>query len=179
MHHDISVLTELAQSLQSCCHLSCCYYCRQRHRGPVVIVTQAAGGAQRLHHDLPGLADFPCCDIPARAADSKYPPLQWQQRAAKVAVHRVAAHGSWLQVGFVQEPGTMPIMGGCVAGLVRPETRGYVLVKHGQLATLYTFPHNIVIHLYEYRSGSASLYAMIWLHWPCLAWADALCRQLS
>ncbi|DBA81285.1 TPA: hypothetical protein ACH3X2_006902 [Trebouxia sp. C0005] len=70
---------------------------RQRHRGPVVIVTQAAGGAQRLHHDMPGLADFPCCDIPARAADSKYPPLQWQQRAAKVAVHRVAAHGSWLQ----------------------------------------------------------------------------------
>ncbi len=76
----------------------------------MVIVTQAAGGAQRLHHDMPGLADFPCCDIPARAADSKYPPLQWQQRAAKVAVHRVAAHGSWLQVGVVQEPGTMPIM---------------------------------------------------------------------
>ena len=62
------------------------------------MVTQAVGGAQRLHHDMPVLADFPCCDIPARAADSKYPPLQWQQRAAKVAVHRAAAHGSWLQV---------------------------------------------------------------------------------
>ena len=72
--------------------------CRQRHRGPVVVVTQAAGGAQRLHHDMPLLADFPCCDIPARAGDSKYPPLQWQQRAAKVAVQRAAAHGPWLQV---------------------------------------------------------------------------------
>ena len=62
------------------------------------MVTQAAGGAARLRHDMPFLADFPCCDIPARAADSKYPPLQWQQRAAKVAVHRAAAHASWLQV---------------------------------------------------------------------------------
>ena len=66
----------------------------------MVIVTQAAGGAHRLHHDMPVLADFPCCDIPARAADSKYPPLQWQQRAAKVAVQRLAAHGSWLQVAL-------------------------------------------------------------------------------
>lgn len=66
----------------------------------MVMVTQAVGGAQRLYHDMPVLADFPCCDIPARAADSKYPPLQWQQRAAKVAVHRAAAHGSWLQVLF-------------------------------------------------------------------------------
>ncbi len=122
------VLTDLAHHLQSGRHLSCCYYCRQRHRGPVVIVTQAAGGAQRLHHDLPGLADFPCCDIPARAADSKYPPLQWQQRAAKVAVHRVAAHGSWLQVGIVQEPGTMRNMSlsCCVAGLVTPDKRLFV-----------------------------------------------------
>lgn len=64
----------------------------------MVMVTQAVGGAQRLHHDMPVLTDFPCCDIPARAADSKYPPLQWQQRAAKVAAHRAAAHGSWLQV---------------------------------------------------------------------------------
>ena len=109
LHQNTSVLTDLAH-LQSGCHLSCCNSCRQRHRGPVVIVTQAAGGAQRLHHDMPGLADFPCCDIPARAADSKYPPLQWQQRAAKVAVHRVAAHCSWLQVGIVQEPGTTPVM---------------------------------------------------------------------
>ena len=75
-----------------------CHGYRQRHRGPVVIVTQAAGGAHRLHHDMPVLADFPCCDIPARPSDSKYPPLQWQQRAAKVAVQRLAAHGSWLQV---------------------------------------------------------------------------------
>ncbi len=127
-HHDISVLPDLAHHLQFRCHLSCCYCCRQRHRGPVVIVTQAAGGAQRLHHDMPGLADFPCCDIPARAADSKYPPLQWQQRAAKMALHRVAAHGSWLQVGFVQEPGTMCIMSlGCwVAGLVTPDKRLFV-----------------------------------------------------
>ncbi len=133
------MLTHLAHQLQSCCHLSCCYYCRQRHRGPVVIVTQAAGGAQRLHHDMPGLADFPCCEIPARTADSKYPPLQWQQRAAKVAVHRVAAHGSWLQVGVVHEPGRMPIMslGCCVAGLFTPETRGYMLMKDGLLATPY------------------------------------------
>lgn len=64
------------------------------------MVTQAAGGAQRLHHDMPVLSDFPCCDIPGRSADSKYPPLQWQQRAAKVAVHRAAAHGSWLQVPY-------------------------------------------------------------------------------
>ena len=79
-----------------------CHGYRQRHRGPVVIVTQAAGGAHRLHHDMPVLADFPCCDMPARPADSKYPPLQWQQRAAKVAVQRLAAHGSWLQVAMNQ-----------------------------------------------------------------------------
>lgn len=62
------------------------------------MVTQAADGAQRLHHDMPILADFPCCDIPGRAGDSKYPPLQWQQRAAKVALQQAAAHGPWLQV---------------------------------------------------------------------------------
>ena len=72
--------------------------CRERHRGPVVMVTQAASGAQRLQHDLPILADFPCCHITAKLADSRYPPLQWQQRAAKVAVQRAAAQGSWLQV---------------------------------------------------------------------------------
>lgn len=82
--------------------------CRQRHRGPVVMVTQAAGGAQRLHHDMPVLSDFPCCDIPGRSADGKYPPLQWQQRAAKVAVHRAAAHGSWLQVHLTKTKNYLP-----------------------------------------------------------------------
>ena len=76
------------------------------------MVTQAAGGAQRLHHDMPVLSDFPCCDIPGRSADSKYPPLQWQQRAAKVAVHRAAAHGAWLQVTVASHL-TVLLLGPC------------------------------------------------------------------
>ena len=78
---------------------------RERHRGPVVMVTQAASGAQQLQHDLPILADFPCCHMTAKLADSRYPPLQWQQRAAKVAVQRAAAQGSWLQVNQCNDRG--------------------------------------------------------------------------
>lgn len=66
-----------------------------------MIVTEAAGGLQRMQHDVPIVADFPCCEVPVKASDSKYPPLQWQQRAAKVAVHRVAAAGAWLQVAML------------------------------------------------------------------------------
>lgn len=87
MQHDISIKPHFL-----------CVSCRHHHRGPIMIVTEAAGGLQRMQHDVPTLANFPCCEVPSRLADSKYPPLQWQQRAAKVAVHRIAAAGFWLQV---------------------------------------------------------------------------------
>ena len=87
MQHDVSIKAHFL-----------CVSCRHHHRGPIMIVTEAAGGLQRMQHDVPSLADFPCCEVPSRVADSKYPPLQWQQRAAKVAVHRIAAAGFWLQV---------------------------------------------------------------------------------
>lgn len=85
-----SIASSLMQTF-TCTH-------RHHHRGAIMIVTEAAGGLQRMQHDVPILADFPCCEVPTKPADSRYPPLQWQQRAAKVAVHRIAASGCWLQV---------------------------------------------------------------------------------
>lgn len=57
---------------------------------------QAPTPAARLQRDLPVLNDFPCVDIPPHADDSRYPMLQWQQRAARRALHRVAQVGSVL-----------------------------------------------------------------------------------
>lgn len=72
--------------------------CRESYRGPLLVAVQAAGGYQRLQHAVPMLADFPCIDVPAVAEDSVLPPLGWQQRAARVAVARLAGGGPWLRV---------------------------------------------------------------------------------
>lgn len=61
---------------------------------------QAAGGWARLAHAIPVLADFPAMDVPFTAAEApQFPPLGWQQPAARTAVMALAGIGTWLQVG--------------------------------------------------------------------------------
>ena len=97
-----------------------------------MIVTEAAGGLQRMQHDVPTLADFPCCEVPSRAADSRYPPLQWQQRAAKVAVHRIATAGFWLQVlldAACTYPGCLCCATPCCSTKLSPAIKSTVIAK--------------------------------------------------
>lgn len=70
---------------------------REVHRGPVTLVCQAPQSSARLQYDIPILNDFPCVDIPHHSDDSRYPILQWQQRAARRALYRVAMAGGWLR----------------------------------------------------------------------------------
>eukprot|EP00884_Botryococcus_braunii_P021811 jgi/Botrbrau1/8313/Bobra.0081s0002.1 len=73
------------------------YLSREKYRGPLVLVIEANGGVSRLVHELPLLEEFPCCEVPANSADSAYPALAWQKRAARSAVHRVAGAALWLK----------------------------------------------------------------------------------
>lgn len=60
---------------------------------------QAVGGWARLAHAIPVLADFPAMDVPFAAAEAPaFPPLGWQQPAARTAVMALAGIGTWLQV---------------------------------------------------------------------------------
>jgi hypothetical protein len=52
---------------------------RRQHRQPVVVATQAPGGAARLLHDIPALHDFPCADIAAVPDDSRWAPRPLQR----------------------------------------------------------------------------------------------------
>ena len=47
---------------------------------------------------MPVLTELPACDLPACAADSIYPAIGWQPRAARVAMMRLSQAGPWLQV---------------------------------------------------------------------------------
>ena len=48
---------------------------------------------------MPSLADFPAMDVPFSAAEAPdFPPLGWQQPAARAAVMALAGIGTWLQV---------------------------------------------------------------------------------
>ena len=60
-------------------------------------ISQAPGGWARVAHDIPALADFPAMDLPAGEAPA-FPPLGWQQPAARSAVMALAGVGTWLQV---------------------------------------------------------------------------------
>lgn len=72
--------------------------CRERHRGPLVIVAEAPGGSARLTQAMPLLAEFPMCEVPPHSADSAYPSLSWQPKATRRAVMRLAAAAPWLEV---------------------------------------------------------------------------------
>ncbi|KAG2442618.1 hypothetical protein HXX76_002703 [Chlamydomonas incerta] len=65
-------------------------------RAPSVVVVQGPVPAARLRRDMTVLHDLPCLDMPCHADDSRYPPLQWQARAARRALHRCAGAGLWL-----------------------------------------------------------------------------------
>ncbi|KXZ56813.1 hypothetical protein GPECTOR_1g732 [Gonium pectorale] len=69
---------------------------RSSVRSPTVVLVQGPTPAARLQRDLTVLHDFPAIDMPCHADDSRYPPLQWQQRAARRALHRCASSGLWL-----------------------------------------------------------------------------------
>lgn len=73
--------------------------CRERHRGPMVMVVNSPEGSHRLSRTLPFLSDFPCADIPPCLQDcAAYPTLQWQAKAAKVGLARAVRAAYWLQV---------------------------------------------------------------------------------
>lgn len=63
----------------------------------MVVIAEAAGGEARLRAAMPVLAEFPLACIPAHSADSAYPSLGWQPRAARAALARLAAAAPWLQ----------------------------------------------------------------------------------
>ncbi len=65
------------------------------------MVVEAPGGFRRLCRTLPILDSYPCADLPPTLADSSYPSLGWQPRAARVGVMRLAGAATWLQVGIV------------------------------------------------------------------------------
>ncbi|GLC51172.1 hypothetical protein PLESTB_000473800 [Pleodorina starrii] len=69
---------------------------RSSVRCPTLVVVQGPMPAARLQRDMTVLHDFPSLDMPCHADDSRYPPLQWQQRAVRRALHRCAGVGLWL-----------------------------------------------------------------------------------
>ncbi|GLI69097.1 hypothetical protein VaNZ11_013643, partial [Volvox africanus] len=69
---------------------------RSSVRSPTVVVVQGPLSAARLQRDMTVLHDFPSLDMPSHADDSRYPPLQWQQRAVRRALYRCAGAGLWL-----------------------------------------------------------------------------------
>ncbi|GFR41062.1 hypothetical protein Agub_g1699, partial [Astrephomene gubernaculifera] len=69
---------------------------RSSVRYPSLVVVQGPVPSARLQRDLSVLQHFPALDMPCHADDSRYPPLQWQQRAARRALHRCAGAGLWL-----------------------------------------------------------------------------------
>ena len=83
---------------------------REVHRGPLVIVTEAAGGAARLVRGMPLLAEFPLCEVPPHSNDSVYPSLSWQPKATRRAIMRLAAAAPWFKVraACFLCPGTQP-----------------------------------------------------------------------
>lgn len=71
---------------------------RERHRGPMLMLVEAPGGWARLARSVPLLEQYPCADMSCTAADSAYPSLGWQPRAARIGIMRLASAASWLQV---------------------------------------------------------------------------------
>lgn len=64
---------------------------RERFRGPMVAVCQAAERSADMRRFMPVLGDLPCVDLPFRRADSQgLPSLFWQASAARTALLRVA-----------------------------------------------------------------------------------------
>lgn len=44
---------------------------REKHRGPVLVATQAPSASCRLQHEMPILNDFPCVEVPPHLDDSR------------------------------------------------------------------------------------------------------------
>lgn len=72
--------------------------CRERHKGPVVIVVECPGGMALAARELPILTEFPLVEACCHSTDSSYPSLQWQPRAARIAAMRIVAARDWLKV---------------------------------------------------------------------------------
>ncbi|GAX75625.1 hypothetical protein CEUSTIGMA_g3069.t1 [Chlamydomonas eustigma] len=67
-------------------------------RTPMLVACQGPVVSSRLQQQgLPLLGEFPCVDITPNADDCRYPTLQWQARAAKLALKRMAVTGGWLR----------------------------------------------------------------------------------
>eukprot|EP00798_Chlamydomonas_sp_ICE-L_P017970 gene17970-24375_t len=70
---------------------------REAQRCPLIIVAQTPHSSSRLQTAIPVLGEFPCVDIPPHADDQRYPTLQWQARAARRAMHRIAHSAGWIR----------------------------------------------------------------------------------
>ena len=64
----------------------------------MAVVVEVPGGALRVVRELSVVTEFPVIEAAAHSADSVYPSLQWQPRAAKIAVLRIIAASIWLKV---------------------------------------------------------------------------------
>ena len=97
-----SVLTELLRFLwQVVLLIRQLRSCRERHRGPLVIVTESPSGAAHLMRSMPLLAEFPLCQVPPHSNDSVYPSLSWQPKASPQGPHAPGRRGAVVQ-------GTLP-----------------------------------------------------------------------
>jgi hypothetical protein len=112
--------------------------CRERYKGPLMVVAEAPGGARKLTRAMPLLVEFPVCEVPPHTADSSYPSLGWQSKAARMAVVRLAAAGPWFQVRTRTRVAGRPsyhkfqvVHNGCVRAAARPLVPG---VCHATLA---------------------------------------------
>lgn len=61
---------------------------------------EVPGGATQVQREIPVLNEFPVVSAASHSSDSNYPSLQWQPRAAKIAIFRIIAATNWLKVTF-------------------------------------------------------------------------------
>mmetsp|Transcript_42312 Transcript_42312/g.135440 ORF Transcript_42312/g.135440 Transcript_42312/m.135440 type:complete len:1109 (-) Transcript_42312:20-3346(-) len=71
---------------------------REQARGPTMVVVQSPLGTERLAAQVPALRQYPLVPVPANAADSAYPPIQWQKTAAETALVRLMDVAEWVEL---------------------------------------------------------------------------------
>ena len=63
-----------------------------------MVVVEVPGGGANLQRELPILTEFPVVEAASHSSDGIYPTLQWQPRAARIAIFRIIAATDWLKV---------------------------------------------------------------------------------
>ena len=63
-----------------------------------MVVVEVPGGGANLQREVPILTEFPVVEAASHSSDGIYPTLQWQPRAARIAIFRIIAATDWLKV---------------------------------------------------------------------------------